>query len=540
MPRKTRTRTVSRLRPYKRPETPENLMHSYELLPLLSRHTLMSHYHSLLAHHPSYAVNYKFSGDESAYTGSAMDFEDPKKKKGMFIFTSLQGAAAVQLMGAGLLTGDFSQNLQHFLDTIDEGTTVTGGGNAVRNLGWYQSHSRLPQNLAQLVTKPQRLLARLLNSAAKFSYSAVPWAKKLTLPLSDWLRRKSREHQEKAQTRQDRIENFTKSFIGRDIVHARINSIFAGMGAAIHVPQTWHGALLTMQTGMINGYFAGGLCGITAYGLVAADQFIEQSRLKPWASKLPKDTGYDHETSHILAGYVAREEYFRDFLFKWLPPGFFMGKGGCYVWEAEHMQSLNETFNHLASGHIDSVTVAATLMRSAGIVFAASPAHEFWEANGNKITYMAQKANIKVNETMINGVFTVLNTYNNKKRYSDTLALSDFLPPSPEELDKEKIALDALNPQNLNTTLISPSAYFNKSYPRLDESELGEAVIRTKDIIQDIGMKIVEPPEDKEDADARVTIAYGDKHTPDAPEDDDNDPDNDDDSDSPAPTPDLV
>ncbi|MGH1375624.1 MAG: hypothetical protein ACRBCK_04665 [Alphaproteobacteria bacterium] len=428
--------------------------------------------------HRSEQVRFQYSYDEAGWTSSTSDFEDKAAKKSTKIFIALQGTAALGLAATGVLSGDFSKfndniitGMGHLSETMDKGSLATGGGNALRNVGWYQSHARLPKRLAVIGTAPSDLANKSLETLFKSSFNLDPRKQNKDYEEPVFLTKRKEQATEKKQA----IESFAESSVGKEIIHARINSSFAGLGSLVHIPQALHGAQMMAGSGDLNGHLIGGSAAIIGYGLMAADQMIEARRWKEQIGKISSDTTITHEMSHNLVGYVARGEYLKDFAFKWLPSMHLSAKGGAYIWEASHMQSFSEMASHASSLSTD-VNIAAATLLATGVIFSSSAAYEYIEQNGKKVSYIARKGAALTTDSAQNVADDIKNgmknelirAYNNSSQHNPlyqgiTATQSDYTRPvgnyDVDDVDLEVVK--SLSPYNEDDH-INPEEYLSK------------------------------------------------------------------------------
>lgn len=338
-------------------------------------------------------IHFKYSYDEAGWTSSTSDFEDQTAKKGTKIFIALQGTAALGLAASGVLAGDFSKfsdgiqaGFEHLGDTVEDGSIKTGGGNLIRNIGWYQSHAHLPSALANIGTAHSTATNKAIETLSKTAFALDPRHQGEEYQEIAFLTERKKQVAEKKES----IQEFAESSVGKEIIHARINAGFAGLGSLVHVPQALHGMHMMSSTGDLNGHLVGGAAAIVGYGLMATDQLIEAHRWHQQKDKVAPDFKITHEMSHNLVGYVARNEYIKDFAFKWLPSIHLSAKGGAYIWEASHMQSFADMATHASTLSTDTNVAAVTLLAT-GIIFSGSAAYEYIEQNGQKVSYLARK-----------------------------------------------------------------------------------------------------------------------------------------------------
>ncbi len=120
---------------------------------------------------------------------------------------------------------------------------------------------------------------------------------------------------------------------------------------------------------------------------MSRDQKMEANRLsRDWYDKLKDADGYDHATSHVLVGFVAREEYGKDFLFKWLPSALLTGKGLAYGAESVHY--FSNAFQSATPMEAALNVTIGTALAGSGTLFTKSSAEEFWHQNGSKVKFL--------------------------------------------------------------------------------------------------------------------------------------------------------
>lgn len=171
-----------------------------------------------------------------------------------------------------------------------------------------------------------------------------------TRGMRKWMRKKSKTIHNDNKTKRAAIERFVRNPIGKDIAVNAVSSVFLGLGALVHVPQTLMGWNMYQQSGDLNGHLLGaGGVGV-AYGILAAHKLREIPRLKETYDTFKNITAdqWDNRMRHQTIGHTAHGEHWQQAFFVGLPLVGIIGKGLAYMYESTHLHHWDlDTFTSI-------------------------------------------------------------------------------------------------------------------------------------------------------------------------------------------------